>query len=64
MRLFWRGGDQAIIDRFGPDGIAQTTLFTTNWVVRFQSGFLYQYALVMMIGVALIISYFMIVGVR
>ena len=63
-RLFWRGGDQGIIDRFGPDGIAQTTLGATSWVVRFQSGFLYQYALVMMIGIALIISYFMIVGVR
>ena len=63
-RLFWRGGDQAIIDRFGPDGIAQTVLQTTDRVVKIQSGFLYQYAFVMLLGVAVIITYFLLWGAR
>ncbi len=61
-RLFWHGGDEAIINRFGPDGVAGTVLVTTDRVVKFQSGYVYHYAFVMMMGLALIITYFLVGG--
>jgi NADH-quinone oxidoreductase subunit L len=60
-RVLWKGGDGAIIDGT-IDGIAQRVLNTTARVMRFQSGFLYHYAFVMLIGVAIIITVFMFTG--
>jgi NADH-quinone oxidoreductase subunit L len=51
-RLFWKQGDQGIIDRFGPNGAAAFTLFGSRMAARLQSGFLYTYALVMLLGLA------------
>lgn len=47
---FWKGGDQAVIDDLGPNGIARTSKRVAGWLSRFQTGFVYQYAFVMMIG--------------
>ncbi|WP_237482040.1 NADH-quinone oxidoreductase subunit L [Lichenibacterium dinghuense] len=63
-RLFWHGGDENIINRFGPDGVASSVLVTTDRVVKFQSGYVYHYAFVMMMGLALIITYFLVGGFR
>jgi len=60
--VLWKGGDGAIIDGLGPNGIAARVLDITGRVVKIQTGFVYHYAFVMMIGVALIITYFMFVG--
>jgi len=49
--LFWKVGDVRIIDGFGPNGFAATALATARRVARAQSGFLYHYAFVMLIGV-------------
>lgn len=57
-RLFWKGGDGAIIDRLGPDGIAARVVDVTNRVVRLQTGYVYHYAFAMLIGVAALITYF------
>jgi NADH-quinone oxidoreductase subunit L len=51
-RLFWKKGDEATINRFGPDGVAATIVAGTRVTGRFQSGYLYTYALVMLLGVA------------
>jgi NADH-quinone oxidoreductase subunit L len=58
-RLFWKGGDEGIIDRFGPNGSA--------WVVekgailnrRFQSGYLTNYALIMLVGLVAAVTWVM-----
>ena len=58
-RLFWQKGDVGIIDRFGPNGIA--------WLVdrgaianrRFQSGYLTNYALIMLVGLVAAVSWVM-----
>ena len=50
--LFWKGGDGAIIDGFGPDGVSARVLDVTRNVVRLQSGYVYHYAFAMLIGVA------------
>ena len=55
----WRGGDVAIIDRFGPDGVALTTLDAAKRVMRLQTGYVYHYAFVMLIGVASLVSWYL-----
>jgi len=51
-RFFWVRGDQRTIDRFGPDGAAAAVAAGSRLAGRFQSGLVYSYALVMLIGLA------------
>jgi NADH-quinone oxidoreductase subunit L len=62
--FLWRGGDQGIIDRFGPDGIAASTLFTSRRAVRLQTGYVYHYAFAMLIGVAALVSWYLYLTLR
>ncbi len=55
----WKKGDGFIIDGFGPNGVAARVLDVTRGVVRIQTGYLYHYAFVMLIGVAGLITWFM-----
>jgi NADH-quinone oxidoreductase subunit L len=49
-RLFWHRGDEKTIDRFGPHGAAFAVGVGNRINTRFQSGYLYSYALVMLLG--------------
>jgi NADH-quinone oxidoreductase subunit L len=49
-RFFWHRGDEKTIDRFGPHGAAYAVGLGNRITTRFQSGYLYSYALVMLIG--------------
>jgi len=49
-RLFWRAGDQGTIDRFGPNGVAAAVRVGNVLTARLQSGYLYAYAFVMLLG--------------
>ena len=49
-RLFWKGGDEGTIDRFGPHGAAVAVGVGNRFTTRLQSGYLYSYALVMLLG--------------
>jgi len=51
-RLFWKGGDEGTIDRFGPNGAAALVRGGNVLTARLQSGYLYTYALVMLLGLA------------
>ncbi|MGJ8537398.1 MAG: NADH-quinone oxidoreductase subunit L, partial [Parasphingopyxis sp.] len=51
-RFFWKRGDKGFIDRFGPDGVSALVAGGSTVTRRFQSGYLYTYALVMLIGLA------------
>jgi len=57
-RFLWKTGDGTIIDGIGPDGVAARVIDITNRVVKLQTGYIYHYAFVMLIGVALLITYF------
>ncbi len=57
-RVLWIYGDGAIIDGLGPDGVAARVTAITKRAVRFQTGYVYQYAFVMLLGVAAIVTYF------
>ncbi|MGH6935398.1 MAG: NADH-quinone oxidoreductase subunit L, partial [Methylocella sp.] len=63
-RLFWQGGDGAIIDRFGPDGVAAWVVDMTGRVVKLQSGYIYHYAFAMLVGLAAAITWYVAWGVR
>ena len=56
-RVFSTTGDRKIIDGCGPDGIAAASRRIGGMFSRFQSGYLFQYALMMMIGVVAIVSW-------
>jgi NADH-quinone oxidoreductase subunit L len=49
-RLFWKGGDEGTIDRFGPHGAAVAVAAGNRITYRLQSGYLYSYAFVMLLG--------------
>ena len=55
--LFWKGGDQKVIDGLGPNGVAAVTALTGRQVGRAQTGYVYHYAFVMLLGVAGLLSY-------
>jgi NADH-quinone oxidoreductase subunit L len=55
--LFWKGGDQRVIDAFGPDGAAKVSALTGKGLGKIQSGYLYHYAFVMLLGVAGLLTY-------
>ncbi len=55
--FFWRTIDLGTIDRFGPDGISKLVKMVSNKVGKFQSGFIYDYAFVMLIGLSILLTY-------
>ena len=61
-RVFWKGGDGYIIDGFGPDGIAANVMRVTRRMVALQTGYVYHYAFVMLLGIAGFVSWLMLVG--
>ena len=54
--LFWKVGDIGIIDRFGPNGFAAAAMAGAKRLSRLQSGFLFHYAFMMLIGVVAILA--------
>ncbi|WP_119680302.1 NADH-quinone oxidoreductase subunit L [Indioceanicola profundi] len=54
----WKGGDEAVIDAFGPDGAARLTRGLSVVTSRLQTGYVYHYAFVMVIGVVLLVGWF------
>jgi NADH-quinone oxidoreductase subunit L len=61
-RFLWKIGDGKIIDGIGPDGVSARVIDITNRVVKLQTGYIYHYAFVMLVGVALLITYFIFAG--
>jgi NADH-quinone oxidoreductase subunit L len=55
----WKGGDGALIDGVGPDGVAAATRDLARRVGRLETGYLYHYAFAMLIGVATFVTLYM-----
>ena len=55
--FFWKQGDQGIIDKFGPDGISKLIKKISNKASLFQTGFIYDYAFAMLIGLSILLTY-------
>ena len=58
--FFWKSGDIKTIDRFGPDGISRLIKSISNSSVNFQSGYIYHYAFVMLLGLSILLTYLII----
>ena len=58
-RGLWKVGDQAIIDGLGPNGVAQATQDTAEKASALQTGYLYHYAFAMLVGVVLMVIWYM-----
>ncbi|MDP2130558.1 MAG: NADH-quinone oxidoreductase subunit L [Erythrobacter sp.] len=56
-RQFWKLGDIGMIDRFGPNGIAWVVDRSAVAAKSIQSGYLYTYALIMLLGLVAAITY-------
>ncbi|SVD44459.1 uncharacterized protein METZ01_LOCUS397313, partial [marine metagenome] len=54
--FFWKKIDVSIIDKFGPDGISELIKYFSLKAVKFQSGYIYQYAFVMLIGFSILLT--------
>jgi NADH-quinone oxidoreductase subunit L len=59
-RQFWQRGDVGIIDRFGPNGAAWVVEKGAVVAKKVQSGYLYSYALIMLLGLVAAISWAMV----
>ena len=55
----WKTGDGAIIDGFGPDGIAAATRELAREASRLQTGYVYHYAFAMLIGVVALVTWYL-----
>ena len=56
-RQFWKLGDIGTIDRFGPNGIAAVVQRGSLAAKTIQSGYLYTYALIMLLGLIAAVTY-------
>ena len=59
--FLWQRGDVKTIDAYGPDGVAKVVKNLSDRASRVQSGYLYHYATVILIGLILIISFLIII---
>jgi len=58
--FLWKNIDVKTIDRFGPDGISSIIKKLSDKAVKFQSGYIYQYAFIMLIGFSALLTYLII----
>ena len=61
-RAFWKGGDGAIIDGLGPDGVSARVLDVARSAVRLQTGYVYHYAFAMLLGAAALTTWYLFNG--
>ena len=57
-RVLWRAGDLAVIDGVVVNGAAKTIGLVSKTVRRVQSGYLYAYAFAMIVGLLVLLKYF------
>ena len=56
--FFWKKGDVALIDAYGPNGASRLVNLFSKGLSLFQSGYLYHYAFVMLGGLVIILTWF------
>jgi NADH-quinone oxidoreductase subunit L len=56
---FWKGGDGAIIDGLGPDGLAAATIGAARRASRLQTGYVYHYAFAIVVGVVAFVTWYL-----
>ncbi len=59
-RFLWKDGDMKTIDGVGPDGVAAAVAAGARRIIKMQSGYVYHYAFVMLVGIALLVTFILI----
>ena len=57
--FFWERGDRDTIDGFGPDGMSALVYRISGACSRIQTGFVFHYAFAMLIGVVVLVSWYL-----
>lgn len=57
-QFFWKKGDTAVIDRFGPDGFAALARKLGEKASAIETGYIYHYAFAMVLGLAGFVTWF------
>ena len=55
--FFWKNVDVKIIDKYGPDGVSNLIKNLSTKAVKFQTGHIYQYAFIMLLGFSALLTY-------
>ena len=58
--FLWKSGDIKTIDRFGPDGISKIVKFISSKATKLQTGYIFDYAFVMLLGFSLLLTFLII----
>jgi len=58
--FLWKSGDEKTIDKYGPDGISKIIKLISDKAVKLQSGYIFDYAFVMLLGFSLLLTFFII----
>ena len=58
-RVFWKFGDVQIIDGFFVNGAARVVVWAATLIRQFQSGYIYHYAFTMIVGVFVLLSFWL-----
>jgi NADH-quinone oxidoreductase subunit L len=58
-RGLWKSGDGALIDGVGPDGVAAAAVRIARGAVRLQTGYIFHYAFAMLIGVLILVTWYL-----
>ena len=56
---YGRAATAALIDGVGPDGVAAATLRIARGAVRLQTGYIFHYAFAMLIGVLILVTWYL-----
>jgi len=57
-KILWVSGDKKVIDGLGPDGFASLSFASGGWLCRLQSGYVYHYAFAMVVGLVVMIGWY------
>jgi NADH-quinone oxidoreductase subunit L len=55
----WKGGDQAVIDGVAVNGSARLVRWIAAVIRHAQSGYIYHYAFAMLVGIAIVLYFFL-----
>jgi NADH-quinone oxidoreductase subunit L len=61
-RWFWKRGDTYIIDGYGPDGLSALVARAAKRLGTVQTGYLYHYAFAMIVGIGVLVTWFVVGG--
>jgi len=56
----WKTGDGDLIDGLGPDGVASAARSLARRAGALQSGYMYHYAFAMLVGVVVLVTWYLI----